>query len=245
MLANGQVATTSLESGTDTGNFLGVAIYRQDVGFGSEVVMVTEMEAGWYRYLMEWRFAPDGTIRPRFGFSSVENACTCITHHHHAYWRFDFDVVGPINKIFQVERGRKFLKPLTAEIRVDRNIATNRGLVIQNAAGDEAYSLIPGLLDGNADAFGVGDFWLLRFKGTPESPLELDDPNAGLDAASKGANIAAWLTGESVVDQDVVVWYTGHFRHENDGAALVSPDRSGEVLGTSHVVGPDLRAVRW
>src|SRR5215217_4311371 len=81
-------AQTILESGTDSGNFRGVAIYRQ----GQEVVVVSELQAGWYRYVSQWRFHDDGTIRPRFGFSTVRNACVCNVHHHHVYWRFDFDI---------------------------------------------------------------------------------------------------------------------------------------------------------
>ena len=45
-------ATTILDTGSDAGNFLGVGIYVQ----GLEVVVVSEMEAGWYRYISEWRF---------------------------------------------------------------------------------------------------------------------------------------------------------------------------------------------
>ena len=56
-------AQTILESGTDSGNFRGVAIYRQ----GRETVLVSELQAGWYRYVSRWRFHDDGTIRPRFG----------------------------------------------------------------------------------------------------------------------------------------------------------------------------------
>src|SRR5215213_6876384 len=64
-------AQTILESGTDSGNFRGVAIYRQ----GRETVLVSELKAGWYRYVSRWRFHDDGTIRPRFGFSAVRNSC--------------------------------------------------------------------------------------------------------------------------------------------------------------------------
>jgi Cu2+-containing amine oxidase len=80
-------AQTILESGTDSGNFRGVAIYRQ----GRETVLVSELQAGWYRYISRWRFHDDGTIRPRFGFSAVQNACVCNVHHH-VYWRLDFDI---------------------------------------------------------------------------------------------------------------------------------------------------------
>src|SRR5215218_10681114 len=56
------------------------------------LVVVSELQAGWYRYVSQWRFHDDGTIRPRFGFSAVRNACVCNVHHHHVYWRFDFDI---------------------------------------------------------------------------------------------------------------------------------------------------------
>jgi hypothetical protein len=90
-----QPAKTILDTGSDTGNFLGVGIYVQ----GQEVVLVSEMEAGWYRYVTEWRLHADGTIRPRFGFTAVENSCVCSVHHHHIYWRFDFDLRTPGNNI--------------------------------------------------------------------------------------------------------------------------------------------------
>jgi len=57
-------AKTILDTGSDDGTFLGVAIYVQ----GQEVVLVSEMQVGWYRYLSEWRLCAGGTIRPRFGF---------------------------------------------------------------------------------------------------------------------------------------------------------------------------------
>ena len=61
--------------------------------------MVSEMEAGWYRYISEWRLHTDGTIRPRFGFGAVTSLCVCTRHHHHAYWRLDFDIRTAGNNI--------------------------------------------------------------------------------------------------------------------------------------------------
>ncbi|MGI8786186.1 MAG: hypothetical protein ACR2HG_00305 [Pyrinomonadaceae bacterium] len=249
ILAPGQVASTALDSGSDTGNFNGVAIYQQDVGFGMETVLVLEMNAGWYRYIMEWRFAPDGTIRPRYGFGATNNSCVCYRHNHHVYWRFDFDIVTPTNKIFQIERGRKFMRPITTEAAIFRNYQTNRGFMIQNSTSDEAYEIVPNISDGqayftypetgNVSTYGAGDFWLLKYQGTADSPSELDDPNSNTEI-----NLAPWINGESLVDQDIVVWYGAHFVHA-DGADLLNPDRSGNILNNSHVVGPDLRPVRW
>lgn len=242
ILADGQVATTILDTGDDNGNFRGVAIYRQN----DETVMVSEMAAGWYRYIMEWRFADDGTIRPRFGFGSVSDSCVCNTHFHHVYWRFDFDVVNPTNKVFQVERGRRFLQPITTEIVRTRNVGTNRRILVQNSTGDEAYMLIPNVSDGKADAFGVSDFWVLRYKSPTGNPVtsEIDDGRMP-GAVDPSININSWVNGESLVNQDVVVWYAAHFTHDDAAGLLLSPDRSGLVTTGSHVVGPDLRPIRW
>ncbi|MEP7148679.1 MAG: hypothetical protein ABI857_07325 [Acidobacteriota bacterium] len=247
VLAAGQVATTVLETGTDTGNFNGVAIYTQNTQFGPEVVLVTELQAGWYRYIMEWRFATDGTIRPRYGFGATFNSCTCDVHNHHAYWRFDLDIVQPNNKVFQVERGRKFLQPLAIELRRNKNAGTNRSLLVQNASGDEAYVLVPGRLDGAVDTFGVDDFWVLRYKeviGGTALQNEIDDGFNQTTSPNSFIQINPFVNGESIVGQDVVLWYGGHFLH-NDGSNLLDPNRSPEVISGSHVIGPDLRPVRW
>ena len=246
LLGPGQIATTALESGNDTGNFKGVAVYTQN----NDTVLVSEMAAGWYRYIMEWRFDNDGTIRPRYGFGATNNSCVCFVHNHHAYWRFDFDIVNPNNNIFQVERGRKFITPITTEKSLLRNYQTNRSLLIQNGSGDEAYMLTPNLTDGVVDAFGKSDFWILRYKnvvgGTPVQN-EIDDGVTCVTCSglSGAIQIDPYVNGESLENQDLVVWYGTHFVHA-DGANTLNPDRTGRtILSGSHVVGPDIRPIRW
>jgi hypothetical protein len=239
VLAPGQTAQTMLENGTDQGNFQGVAVYSQNSGLGNETVLVTEMNAGWYRYIMEWRFANDGTIRPRYGFGATMSPCVCAVHYHHVYWRLDFDVVNANNRIFQVERGRKFMRQILTETPILRNYQTNRGLLIQNGSGDEAYSIFPNLTDGHFDdgdpTFGGGDFWVLKTA-----------PNNGeLGITTQSAiDMTPYLNNESVDNQDLTVWYGGHFTH-SDGASLLNPDRSGLVISGPHVIGPDIRPIRW
>lgn len=258
VLADGQIATTSLETGNDTGNFRGVAIYRQN----DETVMVSEMNAGWYRYIMEWRFANDGTIRPRYGFGATNSSCVCYRHNHHVYWRFDFDIVNPTNKVFQVEKGRKFLQPITTELTRFKNIQTNRSLLVQNSTGDEAYMLVPNQTDGEAifknpetgatSDYGRSDLWVLRYKsvaGGTNFQNEIDDgwSSIGGDCTPTGGsciNITPFINNESVANQDVVVWYGAHFLHA-DGSNLLNPDRNPSILSGSHVVGPDIRPIRW
>ncbi|NOT49254.1 MAG: hypothetical protein HOP17_16105 [Acidobacteria bacterium] len=246
LLAPGQIATTAIESRNDTGNYQGVAIYTQDDGSGPEVVLVTEMNAGWYRYIMEWRFATDGTIRPRYGFGSVADSCVCFQRTHHVYWRFDFDVVNANNKVFLMDRGRRYQKLVETEADFFKKPQTSRMLMIQNSLGDEAYQLIPGTNDGTVanangalvDAFGAGDFWIMRYKSTSGITGELDDDDGPL---YPGAYLAPWVNGESTVDQDVVVWYAAHQVRVDDASR---PDVPQAISG-AHVMGPVLRPVRW
>jgi hypothetical protein len=72
---------------------------HRDLPPGAETVLVCELQAGWYRYVSRWRFHDNGTIRPRFGFDAVQDTCVCNVHHHHVYWRFDFDIGGANNEV--------------------------------------------------------------------------------------------------------------------------------------------------
>jgi hypothetical protein len=232
-------AQTILDTGSDAGNFLGVGIYVQ----GQEVVLVSEMEAGWYRYVSEWRLHTNGTIRPRFGFSAVQSSCVCTTHHHHVYWRFDFDIRTAGNNIV-----REFNNPCLPgtcpskwhnkdfEIRRFRAPARKRKWRVQNAATGEAYDVIPGPDDGVATAtpdwpFPRGDVWILRYRGG----AEIDDGVVATGPPFE-AGLDGFVTGDSVKNQDVVIWYGAHFTH----------DITAEPPGShGHIVGPDLKPVNW
>ncbi|WP_376792883.1 hypothetical protein [Thermoflexus sp.] len=222
-------AQTILDSGTDAGNFRGVAIYVQ----GQEVVLVSEMQAGWYRYISEWRLHADGTIRPRFGFSAVNNPCTCKVHHHHAYWRLDFDIRTAGNNVVEefndppLFAGTNWHKK-TYEIRRLRDSARHRKWRIRNTVTGEGYELIPGVNDGAASSYGVGDVWILRYHGS-----EIDDGQGfTTDPIKSKANLDKFLTGEVVEDRDVVIWYAGHFLHDASHAG-------------GHIVGPELKPFNW
>lgn len=223
-------AQTILDSGTDVGNFRGVAIYVQ----GPEVVLVSEMEAGWYRYISEWRFHVDGTIRPRFGFGAVQSSCVCNIHHHHVYWRLDFDIRTPGNNIVREYNnppiiGTSNFHTKLFEIRRFRDSGHNRRWQVENRLTGEGYMLIPGPNDGTADSvFGIGDVWILHYHSN-----ELDDGQGfTTNLLQARANLDQFINGESVFDQDVVIWYAAHFTHDIG-------------INTGEIVGPELRPFNW
>jgi hypothetical protein len=79
-----------------------------------------------------------------------------------------------------------------------------------------------------------GDVWILRYRGT-----ELDDGvncTTGGPGCTTEADLDKFVNGESVNDKDVVVWYAGHVTHD---VAHEPPGSFG------HVVGPDLKRIKW
>ena len=71
---------------------------------------------------------------------------------------------------------------------------------------------------------------MLRYHGN-----EIDDGTVATGPPYE-ANIDAWVNGESVRDQDVVLWYGAHFTHD---VAHEPPGTFGDI------VGPDVKRVRW
>ncbi len=222
--------STILDSGTDLGSFRGVAIYDNR----EEVQLITEMDAGWYRYLMEWTFTDGGIIRPRYGFGSTTNSCVCNVHNHHVYWRFDFDVGGPSNYV--TEQSPAGTANIGVEAMRPRLFGPAQTWTIQNSGSLASCTLIPGPRDGNYDKYGKGDVWVLLNKdsggcGTPLN-CQLDDGTC-LNCSPTQINIDPFVNGESVMNADIVIWYGAHFNH-HDGAS------GPETLIGDHVVGPDI-----
>jgi len=227
-------AKTILETGVDLGNFLGVGIYVD----GLEVVLKSEMEAGWYRYISEWRLHADGTIRPRFGFTAVDTStCVCNVHHHHCYWRLDFDIataggnrVREFNKLpFQSGKW----KTVKFETRRSRAPVFHRKWRVENVASGAGYEILPGANDGVATQspdwpYPKGDLWFVRYRST-----EIDDGSVAVGPPYE-AGIDGFVNSELIENADVVVWYGAHFTHD------VSHEEPGEF---GHIVGPTLKPI--
>jgi hypothetical protein len=174
-----------------------------------QLILTTQMTAGWYRYVMRWKFYLDGRIQPWYGYSAVPASCISNAHTHHNYWRLDFDIDGAANDALQ--RGtpipnlpggpvprRIDLKEMSSLIRPDyqwsvSDLKTGRG-----------YRVVPGTIVP-ADSFAVSDSWALMYK-----PSELDDNGAGGCAL----NFNALNNSEPINNQDVVLWVRGGQFHQ-------------------------------
>ena len=222
--------TTIIQSGNDTGSYLGTAIWVS----GEEVTLMAEMEAGWYRYISQWTFHTNGIIKPRFGFAGVSNRCICNVHHHHAYWRLDFDIGTAGDQVVQ-ELGDAGWRTLPTETAASRDPAFKRRWRVLSTSLRRGYEIRPNPSDGRAqDApdwpFGAGDLWFLRFY-----PGEIDD-GVNTTTGDVTAKLDQFVDGESLAKTDIVVWYASHFTHDQ---------AEEEAGGHSYLVGPNLVPVNW
>lgn len=223
---------TLCEADSDDGNFTGVSIHD----YGDNLQLLTVMEAGWYRYIMEWRFFKDGTLTPKFKFAGTYSSCICKLHIHHCYWRFDFDLNTPGNNLVE-EYNNPPIFPSSNwhkkrfEIRRNRDYSRHRKWRVRNTTSGEQYEIRPGAHDGVADAYGRGDLWVVRYHGA----AEIDDGYNSTGGPGTAADIDKFVNGELVENQDLVVWYGAHFRHD-----VAEQGKHG-----CHEVGPTLKLMHW
>ena len=194
--------------------------------------MLSELEGGWYRYVSEWRFSPDGVIKPRWGFGGVLDRhlnCVCVAHHHHAYWRLDFDIKVPkghaMRECNSGASGPPTCQAMVNEFKSPRNPATHRHWQVVNTEAKIGYNVIPGADDGSLSNYGIGDFWALA-----DDAMQFYDSDSR--AGQTKAGLDGFIKGRPIGGADVVVWYAAHFYHDES-------DPRGH--DKKHIVGPDLR----
>jgi hypothetical protein len=205
--------------------FNGVAAEK----LSDRLIMTAQTTAGWYRYTMRWIFYLDGRFEPFFGFTAVGNPCPTFPHIHHAYWRLDFDIDGPDNDVVSEGPnpsggGRSGPRYPTVNLPTEAMRKLTRPgqtWAIADSVTRRGFRLVPGTEASlPADAFAVGDVWVLKYKSN-----EIDDTGqSGPPCAIKFNN---YVNGEGL-GQDLVFWYrTGAYHEAGD-------------LDDCHTVGPTL-----
>jgi len=202
-------------SAGDLGSFNGVAAEK----LSDQLILTSQFQAGWYRYMMKWRFFLDGRITPEFGFAAIGAFCVGYSHTHHVYWRLDFDIDGAANDHVGIEgspgsRGGSLpsnsLETETMEKLSDPHPLNGVPLVVQDAVTGRGYRILADktAMEEPADAFAVGDVWVLQYHSN-----ELDDSGQSGPACAIKFNNYVNNPAENVYNQDLVVWVRGGAFH--------------------------------
>jgi hypothetical protein len=190
--------------GADIGTFKGVAAEK----LADRLILTTQVQAGWYRYIYTWTFFLDGTLQPGVRFTAVDNPCTSMPHYHNIYWRLDFDIDGAANDAIE-EYNSGTWSTLTTEAQRLHAPTTTRKWRVRDKVTGTGYELTPGATADVANSWSVADFWALLYRSS-----EGDDGGAtgGLDGDK--AHIDQYVNGENIDGKDVVLWYRAGFRHD-------------------------------
>jgi hypothetical protein len=195
-------------SSGDLGSFRGVAAEK----LSDELILTSQFQAGWYRYLMKWHFFLDGRIKPVFGFGAVAASCIAYNHTHHVYWRLDFDIDGAANDYAGDEAGIPTSDPegvpavaplLTETMRRIKHLS--EPFIVQDSLTHRGYRILSkeAALSQPADTFAVGDIWVTRYNAS-----QISDSGGGC-----ATTLNNYLNGETVKNQDLVVWVRGGAFH--------------------------------
>jgi len=221
---------TIIESHTDGGNFKGVAVYEHADG---SLRLLSQNSAGWYRYISEFRFYPDGRIMPRFRFAGVADTCVCNSHNHHAYFRLDLDILRARN-ICDEWDGARWV-PLLRETHRTRQEGVDVRWRIRNFRREVGYEIVPGEEDGVGDAFSGPDQFLLQRRDT-----EIDDGHLLIGPpGNQQADLLQFVQPKAnTMRRNLVIWYAAHFRHEQPEADALHDE-------PIHDLGPTLVPFNW
>jgi subtilisin-like proprotein convertase family protein len=224
-----QTPSTVCETNVDDGNFRGVAIFDQ----GTSLWLMTESNAGWYRYVMEWRLHLDGRIEPIFGFGATLNSCTCNEHYHHAYWRFEWAVDGSSTNaatgICTLERRRPGVAEIYDPIAIEGTFLRSPTgwekdyFRVKNPQTGNGYLIQPGSLDGHAtnDPYAKFDLAALALNSG-----QINDPNT-----DTSIEIQPWITGEALgTTKRLVTWYHATYDHDDPGGTGEACELAGPML---------------
>ena len=188
----------------------GVAI--EDMG--DHVVLTTQYSAAWYQYTGRYVFWENGDIQPEFGFGNRDGTNNSLTHWHHNYWRFDFDIDGAGNNEI---RANGF--PQSTEFTGLRSPNGGPGggptyWAVVPTRGGFGYRIVSGADDYNPPNQSGRNLHSVDVIGSRFVNNEYADQasnNLG-DCTMAAGNIA---NGASIVDTDVVFWYRASVRDAN------------------------------
>jgi hypothetical protein len=250
-------ATTNCDmpNGDDTGSFCGVSIYRTP----SRLTLTTNVQAGWYRYVLKWHFYPDGTFHPEAFFGAVSDPCINNDHVHLIYWRVDMDIEGDTPNL--VEEHNVYQKHdhspsadatywgtwdnMFLESSRNKQLDGSRWWRVRNTSTQRAYLIYPpetykGI---NQDEVRfvpqISDFWMLNYASTNQE--ETDDSGTGTRYWGHLNNFMSDSVSSDTPNPNVdkVIWYSGAVLHENEAANPQCHDVQGPWFF------PDPKGTSW
>lgn len=243
-------ATTNCDmpNGEDTGSFCGVSVDAQP----TKLTLTTNVQAGWYRYVLQWNFFPDGSFHPEGWFGAVPASCVQNPHVHMIYWRVDMDIEGNTPNTIEEQNTSNFplvglndknkspeqlwviWDPVIVEMPRMKQNDNSRWWRIRNTTTNRAYliyppEVYPGVIGmDEVNIFPqLSDVWFLKYNSANQE--ETDDGGSFSRYwahLSQFMNDTSW-PADDLQGADSVVWYGGGVLHVVEGTSPACHDIQG------------------
>ncbi|HMM66670.1 MAG TPA: hypothetical protein PKC03_06980 [Dokdonella sp.] len=174
---------------------------------GDSVRLTTQYVADWYMYSSRFVFHRDGRMEPSFGFGNRNGTFNSVTHWHHNYWRFEFDIDGLGNNVVSIDD-----IDVATEFSDVRNAGGGPGggprtWSVRNPVSGNGYRFVPGASDYAvpADESGRG-LHTVDFMATQAHFGEYGDTPDYLlgDCVMHADNL---VNGESIANNNQALYY--------------------------------------
>ncbi len=177
---------------------------------GEELVLFSVLAAANYNYIIEWTFRDDGIMTARVGATGIPAGTT--THMHGPLWRLDLDLNGAgsdqVMMMTHAESGAQGVDshtPIVTEGGMPWSATGFRSwditdATLRNTNGKpSAWHLMPQVtgIPVHQEAFTKNTVWVTRYRWNEFTATALP----------------TYTNGESVRQQDVVLWYYGGLHH--------------------------------
>ena len=174
---------------------------------GDHVLLTTQYIADWYMYTSRIALHADGRIVPTFGFGNRNGTFSEVTHWHHNYWRFEFDIDGLGNNTVSsngIDRAVEFsdLREATGGIG-----GGPKTWEVRNAASGNGFRLVPGANDYLVPANQSGrGFHLTDFMATRVNINEYGDTPSD-DLLDCTMHVAHLVNGQAIANTNQALYY--------------------------------------
>jgi hypothetical protein len=228
-------ATTNCDmpNGEDTGSFCGVSVFQT----ATKLTLTTNVQAGWYRYILRWHFFPDGSFHPDGLFGAVPASCVQNPHVHMIYFRVDMDIEGDTPNVVEERNTSNFptfdsssrtpdqfwttWDPVIVEMSRMKQHDNSRWWRVRNTTTNRAYLVYPPEVypgstgDDEVNIYPqISDIWFLKYNSTNQ-----EETNDGGSFSRYWAHLYQFMNdtswpGDNLQGADQVVWYGSGTIHQ-------------------------------
>lgn len=173
---------------------------------GSHVSLTTQYRADWYMYASRFNFYRDGRMEPTFGFGNRNGTYNSVTHWHHNYWRFEFDIEGSGNNVVS-ESGVDKLTEFSSLRNATGASGSPVTWSVRNPTSGNGFRFVPGEDDYAVATNESGrNFHTIDFMATKAKLNEYgDSPN--YDLFDCEMNQSALVNSESIANTTQALYY--------------------------------------